>query len=96
MGEVAQAQAWLEIGASRTLLSLDRTNIGRSRDNDIRLSDDRASRRHARIDAQQGTFVISDLGSANGTFVNGQRIYRQALRNGDEICIGDTRLTFRH
>jgi pSer/pThr/pTyr-binding forkhead associated (FHA) protein len=38
--------------------------------------------------------VISDLDSANGTFVNGQRIQRHALRSGDEIGVGDTRLSF--
>jgi pSer/pThr/pTyr-binding forkhead associated (FHA) protein len=91
----AQAQAWLEIDTNRHPLSSERTSIGRSRDNDIRLADDRVSRRHAQIDLQQGAFVISDLESANGTFVNGQRVQRQTLSNGDEIRIGDSRLFFR-
>jgi pSer/pThr/pTyr-binding forkhead associated (FHA) protein len=90
----SQPRAWLEIGATRYPLSPERTSIGRSRDNSIRLADERASRRHARVDLQQGTFVISDLDSANGTFVNGQRIQRHALRSGDEIRIGDTQLGF--
>jgi pSer/pThr/pTyr-binding forkhead associated (FHA) protein len=38
--------------------------------------------------------VLADLDSANGTFVNGQRIQRHTLRNGDEIRIGDTRISF--
>ena len=75
----SQARAWLEVGATRYPLSLERTSIGRSRDNNIHLTDERASRQHARIDMQQGTFVISDMDSANGTFVNGQRIQRDAL-----------------
>jgi pSer/pThr/pTyr-binding forkhead associated (FHA) protein len=90
----SQARAWLEVGTTRYPLSLERTSIGRSRDNNIHLTDERASRHHARIDLQQGTFVISDLDSANGTFVNGQRIQRHALRSGDEIRIGDTHLNF--
>jgi pSer/pThr/pTyr-binding forkhead associated (FHA) protein len=92
--DASQAQAWLEVGTTRHPLLLERTSIGRSRDNKIYLADKRASRHHARIDLQQGTFVLIDLDSANGTFVNGQRVQRQALRSGDEIRIGDTRLRF--
>jgi pSer/pThr/pTyr-binding forkhead associated (FHA) protein/subtilisin family serine protease len=92
---VAQARAWLEIGTGRYPLSSERTSIGRSRDNDIHLADERASRRHALIDLQQGVFVIFDLGSVNGTFVNGQRVQQQTLSDGDEICIGESRLRFR-
>ena len=91
----SQTSAWLEIGADRHPLLLERTSVGRSRDNTIRLVDERASRHHARIDLQQGAFVIRDLESANGTFVNGQRIQRHKLRSGDEIRIGDTHLIFR-
>jgi pSer/pThr/pTyr-binding forkhead associated (FHA) protein len=89
------AQAWLELGGIRSPLPPQGVTLGRSRDNDIYLADRLASRWHARIDLQQGAFVISDLGSANGTFVNGERIQRQGLRNGDEIRIGDSILYFR-
>ena len=75
-------------------LMQEHTTIGRSRDNMIHLADERVSRRHARIDLEQGSFVIFDLDSVNGTFVNGERIQRQRLRSGDEIRIGDTRLRF--
>ncbi|MEJ2734447.1 MAG: FHA domain-containing protein, partial [Anaerolineae bacterium] len=92
---VSQAQAWLEMGAGRHPLSPEGTSIGRSRDSDIHVAAERASRRHARIELQQCVYVILDLDSANGTFVNGQRISRQALSNGDEILIGETRLRFR-
>jgi pSer/pThr/pTyr-binding forkhead associated (FHA) protein len=91
----ARARAWLEVGTGRYPLSSERTTIGRSRDNDIHLADERASRRHARIDLQQGALVIIDLDSANGTFVNGRRVQRQVLNNGDEIRIGESRLRFR-
>jgi pSer/pThr/pTyr-binding forkhead associated (FHA) protein len=93
--EARQARAWLEVHTTRHPLLLERTSIGRSRDNNIHLADERTSRHHARIDLEQGIFVIIDLDSANGTFVNGQRIQRQVLRSGDEIRIGDTHLRFR-
>ena len=92
--EAGQAQAWLEIGGTRHPLLRGRTDIGRSHGNDIHLADERVSRHHARIELQQGVFVISDLDSANGTFVNGQRIQTHWLQSGDEIRIGDTRLSF--
>ncbi len=91
----SSVRAWLESGTDRHPLSPQGTTIGRSRDNDVHLADERASRRHARIEREQGAFVIVDLGSANGTFVNGRRIARQVLRDGDEIQIGDSRLYFR-
>jgi len=68
--------------------------IGRRRGCDLVLSDPQASRTHARISAQDGAFVLEDLGSTNGTFVNDQRVQRQVLRPGDEIQIGQTRLRF--
>ena len=95
LAEASEARAWLEVGATRHPLLLERTSIGRSRSNNIHLADERASRQHARIDLQWGTFVLIDLDSANGTFVNGQRIQRHVLRSGDEVRIGDTRLRFR-
>lgn len=93
--EAAPTRPWLEMGAKRYPLPSGGATIGRSPENDIHLVDGLASRRHARVDLQQGAFVISDLGSANGTFVNGKRIERQKLGDGDEIRIGDSRLRFR-
>lgn len=90
-----QTGAWVEVGGRQVSLPPAGASLGRSQDNDVHVPDQRASRHHARIDSQQGVYVISDLGSANGTFVNGQRIQRQALRDGDEIRIGDTSLRFR-
>ncbi|MBN1659114.1 MAG: FHA domain-containing protein [Anaerolineae bacterium] len=91
----AVAGPWIEVGGRRYPLSPAGTTIGRSHDNDITIPDTRASRYHARIDLQQGAFVISDLGSANGVLVNGQRVQQQALHEGDEVTIGDTHLYFR-
>jgi pSer/pThr/pTyr-binding forkhead associated (FHA) protein len=67
--------------------------LGRSADVEIALpADGKASRRHAQILAEGGIIVIEDLGSTNGTFVNGQRISRQSLVGGDTIVVGTTTL----
>ncbi len=70
--------------------------IGRRSDNDIALLDLEVSRRHARIDYIAPHYYISDLGSTNGTRVNGRPIDgRRPLRSGDIIEVGATRLRFR-
>ena len=70
------------------------TRIGRSSDNDIVLSDVKVSRHHAVITDNGATFVITDLGSANGVRVRGQRINPSAeLCEGDPIRIGDQEFT---
>ncbi len=69
--------------------------IGREEGTDIALQDPEASRRHSLISWQGGQFVIEDLGSTNGTFVNGVQITGpQALNPGDSIGIGQTALVF--
>jgi phosphoserine phosphatase RsbU/P len=62
--------------------------IGRQPENHLVLRDSRISRTHARIVAQDGAYVIEDCGSRHGTFVNGQRISRQPLRNSDRLEFG--------
>ena len=70
--------------------------IGREEGLDITLQDPESSRRHVRISWQAGQFVVEDLGSTNGTFVNGvQIITPQALNPGDSIGIGQTALVFQ-
>ena len=64
------------------------TSIGRSLKNDIVAGDLLVSRHHADIHVSQGKVEIIDLGSANGTFVNGQRVTRAVLTRGDVIAIG--------
>jgi pSer/pThr/pTyr-binding forkhead associated (FHA) protein len=62
--------------------------IGRSTDVDMILVEDMVSRRHARILPVDGLFEIEDLDSTNGTFVNGEKIKRTRLKEGDRILIG--------
>jgi hypothetical protein len=85
----------LERGATRPVDGLCPLVIGRSSQCDLMLLDPEVSRRHARLDSQDGVVYVSDAGSSNGTFLNGRRIEGAAeLRRGDTIDVGTTRLTF--
>jgi hypothetical protein len=64
--------------------------LGRSPDNGLVLDDPRVSRHHARLQARRGTLVISDLGSTNGSRVNGIRVDECVLGAGDRVVLGDT------
>lgn len=68
--------------------------IGRNFDNDIHVSDSTVSGHHARIVMKPDYRYIEDLGSTNGTFVNGERIKRHPLRTGDRISIGKHLMIF--
>lgn len=73
----------------------EETNIGRdAQRNEISLDDPGMSRENSRIKLENGVFVIYDLASTNGTFVNGQKILKQPLSNGDEIKIGEISFAF--
>jgi len=74
------------------LLEQAETVIGRADDVDISISDSRISRHHLRILIEGGGPIIEDLGSTNGTFVNGKRIKRHELKNGDKIHISSDTL----
>jgi len=72
------------------------TTLGRSPNCDVHVPDKRASRRHAEVRWDGETCTLRDLGSANGTFLDGRRIITpQALRDGDEISIASATFTFR-
>src|SRR6202034_2004116 len=62
--------------------------VGRSSDLDMVLVEDMVSRKHARIAIQGDQIWIEDLGSTNGTFVNGEKIKRARLKEGDRVLIG--------
>jgi len=71
-------------------LDQEETIVGRDLANDIAISDPEVSRRHARFMRKDENFLIEDLGSTNGTFLNGERISSpQQLRSGDVITLGE-------
>jgi len=72
----------------------DSIAIGRSPSNTIFINDKKASRNHARIDKSGKDYVLSDLGSRNGTFVNGTKVTSKILADGDNIKIGNTVMVF--
>lgn len=83
-------------GDGRTYpLAIGQTVIGRGDQANMRLPDVGISRRHARLDFDGVQVVLTDLGSTNGTMVNGQRVSAVALNPGDMIQLGTTTLTFR-
>ncbi len=69
--------------------------IGRAPDNDLVLGDGRVSRHHGRIAGRLGTLVYTDLGSTNGSRVNGEAVIEVVLGPGDRILVGDTVLEVR-
>ena len=87
--------AFLIVNGTR-LFSLEKsvTNIGRQADNQLVIDDNRVSRYHAQLRLTKRQFIIFDLGSAGGTFVNGTRISKQQLFAGDVISIGGVPLVF--
>lgn len=64
--------------------------IGRSADADVTLKDDRVSRHHCEIRPWDGEFVLKDLKSQNGTFLNGERTQVATLQPGDHLKVGNT------
>ena len=69
--------------------------LGRDGSNLIQLNDSEVSRQHARVRKEEAGFTLTDLGSSNGSFVNGQAVRSQVLRNGDQVQIGRTILLFQ-
>jgi hypothetical protein len=69
-------------------------NIGRALDNDVVIDVPEVSRHHARLEYNNGVFQIADLGSTNGTAINGVRVKHQRIQEGDRITLGATVLEF--
>ena len=77
-------------------LATSETQIGKGPRNDIVIADPAVSTAHAKIRLEGDAYLLSDLGSRNGTFINGQRVAEpRQLRQGDVIGIGLSKLTFR-
>jgi hypothetical protein len=79
----------------KTLPVERRIRIGRQSDNDLVVTDPGVSRHHAEIINTNGTCTLHDLGSTNGTYVNGTVVSEHALREGDRISLGSTVVEFR-
>ncbi len=77
-----------------TDISADGIVLGREMNSDIVIEDDRASRAHARLRPSGRGWIVEDLGSTNGTRVNGFRSAAQLLLDGDKVTIGATVFTF--
>lgn len=84
-------------GLQRTPLDGERVTVGQDSSNDVVLdSDDTVSHLHAVLERYAAGWSVKDLGSRNGTFVNGRRVWsEQRLRGGDEVRFGNTTLVFR-
>jgi hypothetical protein len=68
--------------------------LGRSREADVRIPDVNVSRRHAELRQENAGYWIVDLGSTNGVEVNGKRVDRARMRDGDRITLGSTEVVF--
>jgi pSer/pThr/pTyr-binding forkhead associated (FHA) protein len=82
------------IAGSRLALTKPTTTVGRHPDSDIFLDDITVSRRHAELDRGDDGFVVRDVGSLNGTYLNRERVERADVRNGDELQVGKFKLVF--
>jgi pSer/pThr/pTyr-binding forkhead associated (FHA) protein len=85
------------VQSRRVELTADRSTVGKAGENDIAVVDDAtASHLHAVLERFAAGWCVTDLGSSNGTWLNGERIWAsRRLRDGDEIRVGQTRLVFR-
>lgn len=72
----------------------EKTSLGRHPNNTLRLVDREVSKEHCVIERVGSTFLLRDLNSSNGTFVNGRKVRELRLRDGDEIALGNSRLVF--
>lgn len=92
---VRERRALLLYGGRRLVVGPQGATIGRSRDCDVVISDANVSRRHAEVRPRGGAWVLADLGSTNGSRLNGRRITGpEVVQAGDEIQIGETVIGF--
>jgi pSer/pThr/pTyr-binding forkhead associated (FHA) protein len=94
----AELEVWTLSGRRHVELTGDRVTIGKGEQNDLVVdADPTVSRLHAVLERFPAGWCVTDLGSSNGTTLNGERIWaQQRLRHGDEVRVGRTRLLFRN
>jgi hypothetical protein len=97
VGKVTVSRLTLVVAGQETSLPLTRDTytLGRHRNNDIVISDPKVSSFHARLDRAPEGFVIVDLKSRNGSYVNGERIESVQLHTGDEVRLGTALLAYK-
>lgn len=92
---MAELQVLTPDGATRTVPLADKAvTLGRADDCDLVLAEQKASRKHCRVEPNGGGWRIVDEGSSNGTFLGGKPVLASRLKPGDEIEIGDTVITY--
>ena len=93
LAPMAASLAIYELGEEKRFEAICPLTIGRDRTLQLVLKDPEVSRRHARLDTQNGTVFLRDLESSNGTYLNGRRLEQTIeVRVGDEIDVGNTRI----
>lgn len=92
---MAELQVLTPDGATRTVALADKAvSMGRADDCDLVLAEQKASRRHCRVEPRGSAWRVVDEGSSNGTFLGGKPVLAARLKPGDEIEIGDTVITY--
>jgi hypothetical protein len=91
---VEREVAVLRWNGQRRILEKRRSVLGRSRDADVQIEDPNISRRHAEIVQEGSAYWLVDLGSTNGTEVDGRRVRRAQLADGTRFTLGETTVTF--
>jgi hypothetical protein len=84
----------LTVDGKKHELTSPRVVLGRSRAADVRVADVNVSRRHAEVRQEGTTYWIVDLESMNGTILNGKRVEKEQLRDGDRITLGSSEIVF--
>jgi len=91
---VQREEASVTMNGRKRVLSERRVVLGRSKECDLQVPDANVSRRHAELRQEGLSWWVLDLDSTNGLEVNGKRVQRAKLADGDTITLGDTELVF--
>jgi len=93
--ESSPTAALLVVGKSAVFkFNQKEITIGRSNDNNLVIESNKVSRKHARINYRDGVFFIEDLNSTGGTYLNGQKIDKRVIDEGDVITLANVHLVF--